>query len=207
MEEVLKNVANLVVVGSWNRDIFTPKWVKDNILIGTEFEVLFPVNTLNSMKFVILEKYSFAISLNRLEFQLLNNSQEVSTEMLNVAISILRCLIHTPINSFGINFLYKTNERPGLLSSLQHTNEIKTELNNANIVRTEIVRTYNLDSKQTLNFKVSQEQENVTFDFNFSYNVDNIKMMMDIIDGNDNMINERRIIAKNLIENVYGSNE
>ena len=57
MTEVNENVATLVVVGTWNVSIFTPEWVKENVLIGKDFQILFPVNIMNSLKFVVPNKY------------------------------------------------------------------------------------------------------------------------------------------------------
>ena len=64
MTEVNENVATLVVVGTWNVSIFSPEWVKENVLIGKDFQILFPVNIMNSLKFVVPNKYSLAVNGN-----------------------------------------------------------------------------------------------------------------------------------------------
>ena len=133
MTEVNENVATLVVVGTWNVSIFTPEWVKENVLIGKDFQILFPVNIMNSLKFVVPNKYSLAVNGNRLEFQLNDNCDVCSKELLEPVRNVLRSLIHTPVSSFGINYVFKTNEQPGLLSTLPHTNEIKDALKNTDV--------------------------------------------------------------------------
>lgn len=201
MTEVNENVATLVVVGTWNVSIFTPEWVKENVLIGKDFQILFPVNIMNSLKFVVPNKYSLAVNGNRLEFQLNDNSNVCSKELLEPVRNILRSLVHTPVNSFGINFVFKTNEQPGLLSTLPHTSEIKDCLS-AEMELTEVTRALKLQNGDLLNFKISQKSEEVTFDFNFSYTVNKIQGMLDIL-GDDDIITKKRETAKDLLSQVY----
>lgn len=201
MTEVNENVATLVVVGTWNVSIFTPEWVKENVLIGKDFQILFPVNIMNSLKFVVPNKYSLAVNGNRLEFQLNDNSDVCSKELLEPVRNILRSLVHTPVNSFGINFVFKTNEQPGLLSTLPHTSEIKDSLS-SEMELTEVTRALKLQDGDLLNFKISQKGEEVIFDFNFSYTVNKIQGMLDIL-GDDDIIIKKRKTAKELLSQVY----
>jgi hypothetical protein len=201
MTEVNENVATLVVVGTWNVSIFTPEWVKENVLIGKDFQILFPVNIMNSLKFVVPNKYSLAVNGNRLEFQLNDNCDVCSKELLEPVRNVLRSLIHTPVSSFGINYVFKTNEQPGLLSTLPHTNEIKDALN-SEVESTEVTRSIKLQDGNILNFKIYQKGQETNFDFNFSYVVNNIQTMLDIL-GDDNIIISKRNVAKELLEKVY----
>lgn len=201
MTEVNENVATLVVVGTWNVSIFTPEWVKENVLIGKDFQILFPVNIMNSLKFVVPNKYSLAVNGNRLEFQLNDNSEVCSKELLEPVRNILRSLVHTPVNSFGINFVFKTNEQPGLLSMLPHTSEIKDSLS-VEMELTEVTRALKFQNGDLLNFKISQKGEEVTFDFNFSYTVNKIQGMLDIL-GDDDIIIKKRETAKEMLSQVY----
>lgn len=201
MTEVNENVATLVVVGTWNVSIFTPEWVKENVLIGKDFQILFPVNIMNSLKFVVPNKYSLAVNGNRLEFQLNDNSDVCSKELLEPVRNILRSLVHTPVNSFGINFVFKTNEHPGLLSMLPHTSEIKDSLS-VEMELTEVTRALKFQNGDLLNFKISQKGEEVTFDFNFSYAVNKIQGMLDIL-GDDDIIIKKREMAKEMLSQIY----
>ena len=201
MTEVNENVATLVVVGTWNVSIFTPEWVKENVLIGKDYQILFPVNIMNSLKFVVPNKYSLAVNGNRLEFQLNDNCDVCSKELLEPVRNVLRSLIHTPVSSFGINYVFKTIEQPGLLSTLPHTNEIKDALN-SEVESTEVTRSIKLQDGNILNFKIYQKGQETNFDFNFSYVVNKIQTMLDIL-GDDNIIISKRNVAKELLEKVY----
>ena len=201
MEELHNNVSNLVVVGSWNKDIFTPEWVKEYLLDGQDFQVLFPMNTLNSLKFDVVGKYSFAINMNRLEFQLHDSSDEASREMIATARKLLRCLVHTPVASFGVNFVYKS-DRLGLLNGIQHTEEIKSHLT-AQVEATEVTRVFNVGQGKVLNFKVIQKGVDNFFDFNYSYNVRNAQNLLDVFGDDDDIIIKKRQESENLLSVVY----
>lgn len=87
MNELHNEVSNLVIVGSWNRDIFTEEWVKENILDGQDFGIMFPMNSLNSLKFDVPTNYSFAINVNRLEFNLHDSSDGASRDFQSMAMA------------------------------------------------------------------------------------------------------------------------
>lgn len=202
MDELHNEVSNLVIVGSWNRDIFTEEWVKENILNGQDFGIMFPMNSMNSLKFDVSTKYSFAINVNRLEFNLHDSSDGASRDLIITARKLLRCLVHTPVNSFGINFVYKSERHSGLLSGLSHTEGIKKILN-AEVEATEVTRVLKLGQGKVLNFKVRQKGNDTFFDFNFSYNVKNIQNMLDVLGDDDDIIINKRQIADNLLSTIY----
>ena len=203
MNELHNDVSSLVIVGSWNKDIFTPEWVKENLLDGQDFQVLFPMNSLNSLKFDVVTKYSFAINMNRLEFQLHDSSDGASREMIATARKLLRCLVHTPIVSFGVNFVYKS-ERQGLLNGISHTKDIK-ELLTAEVESAEVTRVFNLGQGKVLNFKVVQKGAATFFDFNYSYHVKNAQNLIDVLGDDDDVIIRKRQVSENILNSVYGN--
>ena len=203
MDELHDNVSNLVIVGSWNRDILTSDWVKEYLLDGQDFLVLFPMNTLNSLKFDVVNKYSFAININRLEFQLHNSNEDASREMIVTARKLLRCLAHTPISSFGVNFVYKS-DRKGLLNGISHTEDIKEYLN-AEVESTEVNRVFKVGQGKVLNFKVIQKGIDTFFDFNYSYNVKNVQNLVNVLGDDDDIIINKRKESENILNSVYGN--
>lgn len=203
MNELHNDVSNLVIVGSWNKDIFTPEWVKEYLLDGQDFQVLFPMNSLNSLKFDVVTKYSFAINLNRLEFQIHDSSDGASREMIATARKLLRSLVHTPIASFGVNFVYKS-ERQGLLNGISHTEEIKEHLI-AEVESTEVTRVFKLGQGKVLNFKVIQKGIDTYFDFNYSYNVKNAQNLLDVLGDDDDIIIRKRKDSVDILNSVYGN--
>lgn len=201
MNELHHNVSNLVIVGTWNRDIFTVDWVKEYLLDGQDFQVLFPINTLNSLKFDVVSKYSFAINLNRLEFQLHDSSDGASREMIVTARKLLRCLVHTPITTFGVNFIFKS-ERQVFLNGISHTEEIK-ELLTAEVEQTEVLRVFKIGQGKVLNFKVIQEGIDTLFNFNYSYSVKNAQNLLDVLGDDDDIIIKKRQESARILNSVY----
>lgn len=203
MNELHNDVSNLVIVGSWNKDIFTPEWVKENLLDGQDFQVLFPMNSLNSLKFDVDGKYSFAINLNRLEFQLHDSSDGASRELIATARKLLRCLVHTPIATFGVNFVFKS-EQHGLVNGISHTEEIKEHLE-AEIESTEVLRVFKLGQGKVLNFKVVQKGTDTFFDFNYSYNVKNAQNLINVLGEDDDIIINKRHASESILSTIYGN--
>lgn len=201
MEELHNDVSNLVIVGSWNRDIFTQDWVKENLLEAQDFQVYFPMNTLNSLKFEVPSKYSFAVNFNRLEFQLKNSDDGASRELITTARKLLRCLVHTPISSFGVNFVYKY-DRQDLLGEIPHTENLKSILS-SELESTELTRMFNVGQGKVLNFKIIRKAMDVFFDFNYSYNVRNALNLLDVLGDDDDIIINKRQESMNILNSVY----
>lgn len=201
MEEKHDNVATIVVVGTWNRDIFTPDWVKENILNGKGFSVFFPLESSFSLKFDVDKKFSFLINGSRLEFYLLDDSESTVNELLDALRNILRCLVHTPIKSFGINFVYEENGKGNYLSSIDDTEKLKEAIG-CGIDSSELKRSFLLNDSSTLNFSITQKGECATFNFNYHYNVTMVNDMLSII-GDDELIKKKKEEVKSILQSVY----
>ena len=199
-----QTVSTVVIVGMWNYGIFTPDWVKENVLSEeTNFNVLYPTAPLLSLKFLVPDKYSFGINANRLEFQLLNNKAENSFDMLTSIRNILNRLIYTPVNSFGINFVFKSNGMGGQIAALGNTAKINKIIGKA-LAGIELTRSYDLSDKTRLNFKIYQNGEDCNFDFNYSYNVKNCEDLLNAI-GDDRCIENLRNKSLSLLNSLYNN--
>lgn len=199
-----QTVSTVVIVGMWNYGIFTPDWVKENILPDeANFNVLYPTAPLLSMKFLVPDKYSFGINGNRLEFQLLNNKAEVAFDMLASIRNILNRLIYTPVSSFGINFVFKSNEMGDQIAALGNTAKIN-EIIGKSLAGIELTRSYDLSDKTRLNFKIYQSGEDCNFDFNYSYNVINCEDLLNAI-GADSCIEDLRSKSLSLLNSLYNN--
>lgn len=200
------NVATVVIVGTWNFGIFTPNWVKENVLADEkDVTVLYPSAPLLSLKYVVSDKYNFAINGNRLEFQLMSNTEEASRNILTPIRNILRCLVYTPIQSFGINFLFSCNgmaEQIANIGSTQKLSKFMEDTFNGSLENLELTRSYKLTDVNTLNLKVYQKAYQTNVDFNFSYLVNSCKGILDILDSED-IINAHRKNALSILKSMY----
>lgn len=198
-----KNAATVVIVGSWNSGVLTPEFVKENILIDEEFKVYYPQVPMLSLMFLVEKKYRFQLNGNRLEFCLMNNTEGTSKDIINVIRNILRCLIFTPVQSVGINFLFDSNELNDELHKLGRIELLKTVIE-GELDDMELTRSFKLKDRQKLNFKVFQSIDCTKFDFNYSYNVNNCKEILEIFGSNDAIISLRER-SLSILEQVYNN--
>lgn len=200
------NVSTIVIVGTWNFGIFTPEWVKENVLQDEgEIQVLYPTTPMLSLKYVVKDKYSFAINNNRLEFQLLSNTEENSIELLKPIRNILRCLVYTPIQSCGINFVFSCKEMGETIAKLGNTERL-TGLLKSNLISIELTRSYKIKDNCILNLKILQADDNTLFDFNYSFTTKNNKEILDVL-GDDNIINVYRFKSNSLLNDLYNEDK
>lgn len=92
---------NLILVGHWNRLIFTPEWVTENLFRPEEIYVA--VLPIDPIKYVGTD-FTLEVSFPKLAFVpvTVDKDKLLSTE--ERAISILNRLPDTPLKAFGVNF-------------------------------------------------------------------------------------------------------
>lgn len=202
MEQIHQNVDTLVVVGSWNKYIFSEEWVIANILgEGVRYTIQYPLNALGSLKFS-LENVTFYIFGDRLLFQL-NNDLELSyREIIRTARKIFQKLIHTPVTALGVNFIYQTSDSLGMLNQLPKNEDLVKAIGH-DISSSELSRTFKLSEYETLNFKVEQKDENANiFNFNFDFGIKSLSEALNIIGDDDDLILRKRNFANDIINAI-----
>lgn len=105
-----KNTA-IVIAGSWNQQILTPKWLKDNGITALEkIRIEVAISNPSMPIHFQLEKVHLHVSPPQVvvyPFEETKNSYE-SAE--TVASKLLEALWHTPINGVGYNFKFKDDK-------------------------------------------------------------------------------------------------
>lgn len=202
MEQIHQNVDTLVVVGSWNKYIFSEEWVIANILgEGVRYTIQYPLNALGSLKFS-LENVTFYIFGDRLLFQLNNDLDLSYREIIRTARKIFQKLIHTPVTALGVNFIYQTSDNLGMLNQLPKNEDLVKAIGH-DISSSEISRTFKLSENETLNFKVEQKDENANiFNFNFDFGIKSLSEALNIIGDDDDLILRKRNFANDIINAI-----
>ncbi len=99
----------IVIAGHWNRMIFTPEWVSENLfqqdVIETEIALLPILPVIYRHQQVVLE-----VSLPRLVFRPRFNTGESISEAEKMANIVLRALPNTPLMGVGINYSFVESE-------------------------------------------------------------------------------------------------
>lgn len=202
MEQLHDNFDTLVIVGSWNKYIFSEEWIVSNILgEGVKYSIQYPLNALGSLRFS-LENFSFCIFGERLVFQLNNNSETSYKEVVKTARKIFQKLIHTPVTALGVNFLFRSNKSVNIIEDLPQNTEL-AQLIGHDIISSEITRTFKISENETLNFKIELKDEVNIFNFNFNYNIKSLNNILDMIEDSDELILCKRNIANKIIEEIY----
>ena len=201
MEQLHDNFDTLVIVGSWNKYIFSEEWIVSNILgEGVKYSIQYPLNALGSLRFS-LENFTFCIFGERLVFQLNNNSETSYKEVIKTARKIFQKLIHTPVTAMGVNFLFRSNKSFNIVEYMPQNSELVQHIG-YDIVSSEITRTFKISENEVLNFKIELKDEVNIFNFNFNYNIKSLDNILDIIEDNDELILCKSDIAKKIIEKI-----
>ena len=75
MEELVIDTDTLVIIGAWNRAIFSQDWVMKNLLSDAKnVKIEYPINGIGSLRFST-EDISFFIFGERLIFKALNSKE------------------------------------------------------------------------------------------------------------------------------------
>lgn len=188
MKELNTNVSNVVIVGAWNMAIFSDRWVRENLLKDSgEVKVYFPMNIMSSMKFVT-ESFSFYIVGERLCFELTKYDDEAARQMVKVIRKILQLLPYTPINSFGINFVFE-DDKPYPIGDDARTKSLVEKTGYA-VQNTSVKRTFRMADNVSLNLTISQG-EKAHYDFNFDYRANSATDVTNAMSDTDDVVVNR----------------
>jgi hypothetical protein len=190
----------LIIVGGWNKHIFSRDWVSRYLLPNETLEVEIPVNVDGSPR-ISSEKVRVAVLGNRLSFTSRKSNDEVLEFVQGLGLKTADYLPHTPVSAFGINLLFQSNINESLSKILQlNDNESLGKLG-AKIRTTNIRRQLELGNR-LINFGISADNEKLTFDFNFNFSISNLVEFKEKI--SDNQIVDLKRIALDIVTNTYG---
>lgn len=209
MRQVIKGTNVVVLVGSWNIAIFTPEWVKENLLLDKEFKVFFPSMVGCSLKFQT-DLLAFCIEGNRLQFEIINSDklQDAYVEIIGLLRIILRKLAHTPLNAMGTNYVFDFDAPFDELSTIQENGPLQKIVNmlETGVKSQALVRTFDLGDKKELNLRLESVQDGVNrIDFNFNYNIKNVIEVMNLLGDDDQLLIMNQALARKIIDDVYGA--
>lgn len=205
MKDQFQNINTVVIVGAWNLAIFTPEWVRMNILRDEDYpdvKIMYPLNVLHSLRFST-GKFDFCIGDNRFMFTLTEKNDQAEHDMLNVVSSICQKLPHTPVSALGINFVFETDKNINAVNAIDDTQSLVQSIGLGQ-TSVEIVRSYKRNDKETLNFKISKIGDNkVKYDINNNYSIRSIQDITEVLNGEDNIIRSKREAALKMLKEVY----
>lgn len=200
MEELVIDTDTLVIIGAWNRAIFSQDWVMKNLLSDAKnVKIEYPINGIGSLRFST-EDISFFIFGERLIFKALNSKEQTYRTIISIARQLLRLLSHTPISALGINFVYKTDSLD-IFNSFDDTKKL-VDFIGREINSQELTRSFSLDEVLTLNLKMQSNDNQSIIDFNYNYSVNTPLEAINVFGDSDDIIIEKSQFSNNILSNL-----
>jgi hypothetical protein len=171
----------LVIAGAWNPAIFHPVWVARHLLGYPEGDTIRatlvqtgpPLHTTT-----YLDGIGYSASAQRFELALAHQDPEGFARAARCVQNLVGTLPHTPVNACGINFNFVDDDPgPEVLDLLVSNDGIDQHFV---ITTQEFLATINLEDGCELHFKRIPTPEQVAFDFNYHYSLQNLEPLQGI---------------------------
>jgi hypothetical protein len=199
-----KGAWSVVVVGYWNRMIFSPEWVAEHLFKTAEIEKLIPlmpdaplIYQNNDVELHVLD--------TRVSVLARNSTLEGLTRAADMACAILDLLPNTPIQAVGINVGFDEPQPEDRLLELFNADDL-AEINSEGwqIEKRILVRQLSREGDgRTLNLKLTFQPPEVMVDANFHQQVAKANEARDALTGR---AAETHSILLTLLEAAYGLN-
>ncbi|MDE0396623.1 MAG: hypothetical protein OXL96_02340 [Candidatus Poribacteria bacterium] len=168
----------LVIVGGWNRYIFTQDWIKRYLFPEEEFKIDMLVSQDFNAQFISPRMLSKEVEIlfqeNRLNFNPVENNNENLDRIQGIALQLADYLPHTPVTGYGVNFLFTESEISDDLINLIRPRDLeKIEQFGGSLTGEQYNRHLMLNGR-ILNTIIRLEGESVDFDLNFHFNIRNL---------------------------------
>ena len=198
---ILKTDYNaLVLVGIWNKGIFNPDWVSRFLLPKEKkLSVELPLNVDGSPR-VSSDKIRIFVIGNKLNFVPLNTYNETFELIQDLATKTADYLPHTPVASFGVNFLFEADSTESLRELLKINDIEKLSVLGASIKNTQHRPTMELEGR-LINLSISTDNSIMNFDFNFHFSISNLTEFKEEISANP--ILGLKETSLNILRNAY----
>ncbi len=191
----------LVMVGAWNKHIFNPDWVGKYLLPGKELEMEFPVNADGSPRISTEDLRIFLLN-NKLNFSLKKDDDGLLEDIESLSLKVADCLPHTPVTSFGMNFLFNCDQSCNKLDQLFNSNVKEKMLESGCIISSEEVKHSLTMEGKTINISVVKSGEEYGFNFNFHFDIKDLVEFKEKINNNKILLMKKKAIE--ILSNVYG---
>ena len=203
--EILVEGHNIVLVGGWNRHIFTPQWVASSLADGADPSFQLALDDPRLTFRISFGDSVLIVSSDRLQLHSTivgDNSLAASTDL---ALRLLTMLPHTPVSALGVNFAWRELDPPQDLLTL-FTFSDTADLADARraAAATAIKRTFPWDAGN-LNFTISLNSDaHLLAEFNFHWAVTSATEAEQHL---SQRVPRTRAVAHTLLRTVYDLEE
>ncbi len=190
----------LVLVGAWNKHIFTLEWIGKFLLPGKNLEVEIPINVDGSPR-IFAENFRMFVINNKLVFSLRKDDDNILEEIEELSLKIADYLPHTPVVAFGINFLFKCDSNFEKLQDLFSLSDSEKLIEAGCIIDSDQIKHSFIQDNRNINLTLIKQSDAIKFDFNFHFDVSNLVEFKEKI--NNNKLLHMKQIAISILSDVY----
>lgn len=170
----------LVIVGGWNRHIFTQDWIKRYLFPAEQDK--FTIDMMVAQGFnaqfvsprILSKEVEILFQENRLNFNPVENKNENFDRIQELALKLADYLPHTPVTAYGVNFLFTENEIIEDLTNLIRPRDLEKIKKFGGSLTSEQYTHHLMLNGRNLNVTTRREGEKVTFDLNFHFNISDL---------------------------------
>lgn len=199
---------SLVLVGIWNRAIFSDSWVGQHVFESEEVQVEFPLgNPTSAPRLISPRGVRLFVASDRLVLSPDRETESALFEIESCARRVLTLLPHTPLAALGINFQFEQKNASDALFGLFEVSELRQlgELGyhpSSHIIHRKLKSQKNAGC--IINVSLREHSEDVVADVNFHYDPADSELMVKVLNGRSFL--EHRDMATCLLAEAYHFN-
>ena len=167
--QLIPEIDILTIVGNWNPAIITHDWVSKYLLPDKNLKVEYPRSIIGASLRISTDDLRLYVSPGRFNFSIIRHSDSMYKKIGEIALELANYLMHTPVSSFGLNYVYESNITDTLDEIFSIPDAEKMKQLGLEAELTEIKRRFNFQN-HALNFTVLK-LDKYKFDFNYDFKV------------------------------------
>lgn len=170
--KIRSDIDVIVIAGLWNKHIFNGEWVGKYLLPGQKLTVEVPLLISGSQR-VSSKDVRIYVNNGRLNIVPVEITESNFNLIQSISLQIADYLPHTPVNSYGINFIFELEKNEIGYDIFKIPDLEKLKEHELKINKTMFKHTINIEDSD-LNLSIEQGEQNFTFNFNFHYLISNL---------------------------------
>ena len=185
LNDLVKNIDTLVVIGKWNVFVFSPEWMSKYVFGDAKLQIEFAVPH-GSISFKA-NNINVIVSENSLRLKAEKGDNSNLKDIVDVLRCIVRSLAHTLVSAVGINFKYGLDEDLSKFFKSAKLDEEKVA-----VIKEEHRWTIDGGEKNMfLNIILTKRGTKFEFDFNNHYPVTSCSDIVSIIEDDSVVITKK----------------
>lgn len=200
---------SIIIIGAWNPSIFSPEWIKENLLGGEEadIEIAFAIDDATAPRKISFNNLNLFPGRKQLRISPSEATKEGLDSCAKIAVKIMTFLKHTPVRDFGINFGFDEANPPAKLESIFLTEEKGKIFESYNVKDEILTRGFKKpdNDKYLINLALRARPDgNFNLKYNFHYTNLGLQGCFNIL--SDNASNKNYEEAIEISQSIYDLN-